>query len=122
MKKFNAWPWAIVLVFLVFASGMIYVAVLFINNKPDLIVEDYYAAEVKFQEEINKIENANALEDGIQIDVKKDFIFLGFPETFNPDKTKGKVFLTRNDDAKMDKEWDLELDGNRQQAIGLISR
>ena len=90
------WGTGIVLAFVGFISFIMYFVITMNTNDDydhDLVTEDYYKQELKFQNEIDKENNAKALETNISWEKTQHGIVLTFPETLEAKKITGKVFL-----------------------------
>tara|TARA_R100000935_G_scaffold15425_2_gene30840 strand:+ start:59321 stop:59767 length:447 start_codon:yes stop_codon:yes gene_type:complete len=79
------------------------------NLEHDLVTEGYYQKEMELQENIYAQQNTAAMEKQIT-GIKNDMGYLlQFPEGFEPQKIKGKVFLYRPSNKQLDFELPLEL-------------
>lgn len=58
---------SITLAFVAFATFILYMVTKMMNTKVDLVEKDYYAKEIKFQNQINKYQNAEQLGDSAVI-------------------------------------------------------
>ena len=70
-----------------------------------LVAEDYYDKEIKYQDEIDKIKNANALKEELVINyiASRKVIVLEFPQEHK--NVKGDVYLFRPSNAALDKKY-----------------
>ena len=66
--KFN-WGYKIVLVYCVFVAGILYLVVQSSRQQMDLVTDDYYAQEIKYQEKIDQSKRASALSEPIRLPV-----------------------------------------------------
>jgi len=57
----NLWPWAIILVFIIFISGTISLVVMACSQKADLVSSDYYEQEIKFQRHLDQLDQTHRL-------------------------------------------------------------
>lgn len=98
----------ILILFLVFKS---------VNTKVDLVTEDYYQQELKYQDKIDQKRNAADLELGLKHEVSGTTIFLAFP----PDHqlAKGTVMVYRPSNKVYDKTFDIKLDENSKMIIAM---
>jgi len=79
------------------------------NLEHDLVTEGYYQKEMELQDNIYAQQNTAAMEKQIT-GIKNDMGYLlQFPEEFEPQKIKGKVFLYRPSNKQLDFELPLEL-------------
>jgi nitrogen fixation protein FixH len=75
----------------------------------DLVVEDYYQQELKFQEDINKEENAKDLASNLNWQKTNEGIIISFPKDLDSNNIKGKVFLYRPSNKQLDFEIPISL-------------
>lgn len=106
------WGTAIVIAFISFIAFIMYfVITMSTNNKfnHDLVTEDYYQQELKYQEDINKVENTRQLTENISWEQTKNGILLKFPKDLNINNIKGNVFLYRPSNKQLDFEMPISL-------------
>lgn len=99
------WGTAIVLAFIGFIAFIMYFVISMMTNKKydhDLVVENYYQQELKFQESIDKQENAYNLSEQITWKKTTEGIIITFPNNLNANDIKGKVFLYRPSNKQLD--------------------
>ena len=109
--KFN-WGWAMVLVFITFMSIFLY---LFFKSMEyakeyDLVVDDYYTAELQYGEELKKIYAADSMRIPVKIQQRKQGVVIIFPPYIDLEKLEGTVTLFKPDNKKLDKTFKLKLD------------
>ncbi len=90
-----------------------------INESLDLVSADYYDNEIKYQQQINQIQNTLALKvKPITIYNKTDnFIEIKFPDTMKTDLIAGEINFFKPDNASLDFNVKIELDSNNIQTI-----
>ena len=106
------WGTAIVIAFVAFISFIMYFVISMSTNKKfdhDLVTEDYYQQELKYQDDINKVENAKKLNQNIEFKKTDKGIILSFPKDLNTNSIKGKVFLYRPSNKQLDFEMPISL-------------
>lgn len=106
------WGTAIVLVFIAFISFILFFVVrMSMDNRAnhDLVTEEYYKAELGYQDEIDAENNAN--NNLVQLKTKKapEGLFIQFPEKLDFKKITGKVSLYRPSNKHLDFDLDLQL-------------
>jgi hypothetical protein len=109
--KFN-WGTGIVLAFIGFIAFIMYFIVsMNINDKydHDLVSEDYYADELQYQNDINKLKNSKDLETNISYQKNTDGLLIKFPKDIDYKQIKGKVFLYRPSNKQLDFEAAISL-------------
>lgn len=106
------WGTAIVIAFVGFIGFIMYFVVSMSTNDKydhDLVVEDYYQKELKFQSDIDKEKNAKALKTNINWQKTENGILVEFPKELDVKKIKGTVFLYRPSNKKLDFEIPISL-------------
>lgn len=87
--------------------------VISMNTNPkydhDLVTEDYYKQELKFQDEINKETNANSLAKNVTSTKTEEGLIITFPEDLLINSISGKVFLYRPSNKQFDFEMPISL-------------
>ncbi len=61
------WGWKIVIVYSLFAVATLSTAMYFMGQEVDLVAEDYYKQEMEYQVQIDKMTNAKALPQPLDI-------------------------------------------------------
>ncbi len=79
------------------------------NFNNELVTEEYYKNEATVQSNINKQKNAIELKDRVTISKTENGIQINFPKDFNSAFIKGKVFLYRPSDQKLDFEMPISI-------------
>jgi len=100
------------LAFIGFISFIMYFVISMNTNKKyehDLVTEDYYNAELEFQNDIDKEVNSRNLAENVTWTKTSDGIQILFPESLNINKIKGKVFLYRPSNKQLDFETTISL-------------
>ena len=115
--KFN-WGHKILILYLVFVGGILLLVFKSSQQKFDLVQQDYYGAELKYQEVINATKHASELGIDLGLVVRGSFLHITLPPIFQQSETKGEVHLYCIADEKGDLkkkfksnngEFDLEL-------------
>ena len=97
--------------FVVAMLGMVYIAT---SNDHDLVADDYYEREVRYQEVINSSLNADKLTEKPQWQVVNQQLEITFPTT---NSTEGQVILFRPSDDKLDVAQPLSLNTENKHCI-----
>ncbi len=107
--KFN-WGHGLTVAILLAITGITSLVYVTTAERIDMVTDEYYPKELKYQEQIEKIRNYNALEEKIQFTVQ-DTIIIRFPKLCDkPHDITGSVHLYRPSDKRLDKEQVLLLD------------
>jgi len=99
------WGTGIVIGMLLFISFIMYFVVTMLSSSEfdhDLVVEDYYKAELHYQQEIDAEENALALKEQIQLERNGSELKLKFPEHMNLSEIEGSVNFYRTSNKELD--------------------
>ncbi|MFI1771616.1 FixH family protein [Thalassobellus citreus] len=99
------WGTGIVIAFVVFISFILYFIIPMNMDKKynhDLVSENYYADELAYQNDINKLTNANNLNQKITYKRSDEGLIINFPNDIDYKKIKGKVFLYRPSNKQLD--------------------
>ena len=102
--KFN-WGTGIVLAFIGFISFIMYfIITMHVDERfeHELVTEDYYAEELAYQNDIDKLNNANTLGENLSYEKTDDGLIIKFPETLDYKSITGKVFLYRPSNKQLD--------------------
>jgi hypothetical protein len=75
----------------------------------ELVTEDYYQQELKVQGNIERTNEANALENKVTIVRVSEGLEVQFPKDFKHQDIKGKVILYRPSNQKLDSEMQISL-------------
>jgi len=119
MKLSLKWNWGtgIALVYSVFALSIIGLVVNSFSKKIDLVAPDYYAKELRYQQQIDKINAANNLPQAATWNVTSDAIMVAFPASFDASQLSGEIFLFKPSNDKSDKSFAVKTASNCVQSI-----
>ncbi|MGB5976976.1 MAG: FixH family protein, partial [Cyclobacteriaceae bacterium] len=112
--KFN-WGHGITIFFSLFVAFMVFMVVKSHEVNIDLVAEDYYAREIAYQSQIEKMENTIALKQKVNISQKSDRIEVTFPNEAIP--SSGKLLLYRPSDKQYDRTREIVPEHGRVQSI-----
>ena len=109
--KFN-WGTGIVIAFIGFISFIMYFVINMNTDKKldhDLVTEDYYKQELKYQNDIDKEKNAKTLSANLKWQKTENGMLISFPENLESSNISGKVFLYRPSNKQLDFETTISL-------------
>lgn len=112
LKKFT-WGHGVALalgLFIIFILSMIFYFTSTWKNS-ELITDDYYEAELAYQDVIDAKSLANGLSEKPQYSQDKMGIRITFPQEYNNINTQFSIDLHRAEDQKLDVIKEMELDG-----------
>jgi hypothetical protein len=99
------WGTGIVLAFVGFIAFIMYfIITMNVDNKydHDLVSEDYYGEELKYQNDIDKLKNAKALVTDISYEKTANGLKIIFPKELECKNITGKLFLYRPSNKQLD--------------------
>ena len=97
------WGFKILIAYLIFVGGILYLVVRASGEKFDLVEPDYYQAELNYQKRIDQQKRAASLSAPPEISLSKaGIITIVFPLEMKDDKIKGELFLYAPSDEKKD--------------------
>ena len=99
------WGTGIVLAFIGFISFIMYfIIIINVNDKydHDLVTEDYYAEELNYQNDIDKLDNAKNLNENISYKRTAEGLLIVFPKHMDLNNITGNVFLYRPSNKQLE--------------------
>lgn len=104
---------AVCIIFVIGVGVMVYISV---NKNIDLVTKNYYEEEIKYQQQIDKINNSNNLKKQLIMQQNDGSLVIIFPDDEYRD-IKGEISFYRPSDAKKDFKIPITLSGRNQQVI-----
>lgn len=116
MKKMSWGSWIVVAIVLFVAATfvMVYISM---NQRVDLVTDDYYEKELQFQQHIDIVKNTNALEGKVSFDFSSSMMNITFPKAGDPKQYSGMIVVFRPSDKSMDIVRDVSVDSAYSQHI-----
>lgn len=110
----NPWPIAIVAYFAVFITGIVVFVAFAARNKLDLVRPDYYAEEIQFQRQLDRLNRTQSLARQVTIayDAAQQTVAIALPPAHAGQPTSGRIHFYRPSDASLDR--DVQLAVNEQ--------
>lgn len=87
------WGNKIVVVFIVFVAGMLFMVIQSARQNMDLVVPDYYEQELKYQDVIDATLRTRAFSTAVACHIHQDSIDILFPAEMEGKELKGEVWL-----------------------------
>jgi hypothetical protein len=87
------------------------------KRKTELVTDDYYAKEIQFQDQLDRVKNALVFETDLSWVREGDFWVLGLKGDFESNPLEGVLKLYRPSDSKLDFELPIVLDSNYTQKV-----
>jgi len=103
---------AVIVVMAIFILIMTQFMVRAYHNQESLVAEDYYAKEIRYQEQIDKLHNTRALDEAVRIDALPGRLVIDFPQAMHGKTITGELFLMRPSDARSDLRIPVTADAN----------
>jgi len=106
------WGTGIILAFIGFISFIMFFVIRMNTNDKydhDLVTEDYYKAELEYQDDINKESNSKNLASDITWKRTNEGLVISFPKNLEAENIEGKVFLYRPSNKLVDFESSISL-------------
>src|SRR5687768_17578285 len=96
------WGHKIIIVFVLFAAGIITFVVKSMRTPVEMATADYYAAELKHQQNIDAQTNARDLTAPVLISQQDDVLQIVFPAELRTEQLSGEVHFYRPSDSRKD--------------------
>lgn len=115
----NLWPMGLVAAFGVFISGTVALIVLSARTQTDLVSQDYYERELRYQEDIDRRTRTQALEGQVQVryDADRRQLTFALPAAHAAKRAEGEIQLYRPSAAGLDRRVPLTVDSRGQQIL-----
>jgi nitrogen fixation protein FixH len=113
----NLWPMAIVLTLVLFFCGIMTLVVIASSQKVDLVSDNYYEQELKYQGSIDSLERAKPLGAKATYDAPGRRIVLSLPAGQTRRNLTGAIQLYRPSEAGLDQELSLAPNSDGVQAV-----
>lgn len=113
----SLWGYGIAAVYSIFALATLGIVAFTMTQKVELVAKDYYAQEVKYEQQINRVRQTNNLNQGLtcQLSTEGKFIALQFPRKLAA--IQGKIVLYRPSESALDLEFAVAPDKDDLQLI-----
>jgi hypothetical protein len=101
-SKFS-WGKAIIMIYVVFVLGIAFLVYTSVTKTIDLVTPNYYEKEIKYQQQIDKINNAGRLENKLITRLSGGNYVIVFPDdSMQENPLSGEITFYRPSDAKKD--------------------
>ncbi|NOX17405.1 MAG: hypothetical protein GXO87_03875 [Chlorobi bacterium] len=100
-----------IIIFMLTSFGFIYFS---FSQDVNLVEDNYYEKEMKYQEQIERINRANALPEKLAIKIADSMLDVTFPTIFSPERISGKVHLYRPSAEKSDVFYEIKLNNKNK--------
>ena len=96
------WGKKILIVYIVFVAGIVFMVFKSSTQKTDLVTTDYYAKELKYQDKIDEMNRVQALSAPVEVVIKDNALIIRFPKDFAGKKLTGEAVLYCPSDENKD--------------------
>ncbi|MDB6033173.1 MAG: nitrogen fixation protein FixH [Verrucomicrobiales bacterium] len=119
VKSRNPWPIAIIAYFVIFASCVAGFGTWVIRQNIDLVRKDYYEEEVRFQQQMEKVNRTQPFESSIAVAyvAREGVLNVQLPQAHAIPAPAGRIDLYRPSDASLDQHIMLAVDRDGAQKI-----
>lgn len=97
-----SWGYKIFIAYTTFAAGILFLAYKASQQNFDLVTENYYEAELKYQEVIDQKGNVSQLSEPPKISHTVNSVSVQLPKEFANKNVQGEIYLYRPSDASKD--------------------
>ena len=111
-----SWGNKIVIVFIVFAGLMLTLVYKSINTKSELVSNEYYKDELRYQDKINSQNNASKI-SGVKIEQDAEAVIIHLPQEQKGLAISGDVFFYCITDELKDYHTTLQVDSTNRQIV-----
>ena len=120
-RPFNPWPLGVIAAFVVFIAGTIGLVVLATSNRMDLVAQDYYEQELRYQKRLEGMTRAERLPSGtgVALDDAHGTLLVHLPAQHAEKQATGWISLVRPSQAGMDRRVPLQLQADGSQSVDL---
>lgn len=96
------WGYKILIVYSLFIVAMLSMVYKCTQQNTDLVSENYYEQEVKYQDQFNRMQNSSQAENRLVINASLGSADIQYPAAFTSLKVEGKITFFRPDNKKLD--------------------
>ncbi|HXP59194.1 MAG TPA: FixH family protein [Dongiaceae bacterium] len=115
----NLWPYGIILTFVLFISGTATLVFVACSQKVDLVSDDYYEQELRYQQQVDRLDHTQNLHGAaaVTFDPAALSITISLPATPVQLPILGRICLYRPSDVRLDREVALAVDAAGTQHV-----
>jgi hypothetical protein len=111
------WGHKIIIVFILFAAGMLTLVTKSMRTRVDMVTPDYYSEELKYQQVIDGQQNAAGLSAPVTVTQPGEGILVTFPGELRGKNITGKLTFYRPSDSGRDIHLPLQPDRSGHQLV-----
>ena len=106
------WGKGIAIVIAIYCIGILFLVYKTTSVEFELVSEDYYAKELAYQDQIDKMKNVKMLGKDVEIDVQSGSVVLSFPIEKVKEQINGELVFFRPSDGSKDRHIPISVDSN----------
>jgi hypothetical protein len=104
-----SWGYKIAALYIGFVLLVLFMVFMAMQQKIELVSPDYYTKELKFQQEIDAMNNAGLLSAKLDVELQSNTVIISFPQEFKGKEIKGEALMFRPSDSSLDISFPIEL-------------
>jgi len=112
-----SWGIRIAVVYIAFVIILVTTVIIFMSEDVHLVTDEYYAKELVFQDQIDKVNRTNQLTQQLEINVDSESINFVFPKIFKHNNLGGTIHFYRPSNLGQDFIVKVEPDTSNAQII-----
>ncbi|MEJ5262559.1 MAG: FixH family protein [Ignavibacterium sp.] len=113
MKK-PSWGTGIVIAIIIFVIVVLAQTFYLMNQKVDLVEEDYYKKGIEYQKNIDVQKKSSELSEPVKFSFDGQYLIINFPKKLSDKKISGEILLYRPSDSGLDIKLPLSTDSLSQ--------
>lgn len=113
------WGYKIVVAFALFCLAVIGAVIFFLNQKVDVVTDNYYEKELKYQEQLDRVNRTRALRDTIKMENTGAALNIVFPNIPDKPSPKDFILLYRPSDNEKDVRIPVAADTSKRQSVSI---
>jgi len=112
-----SWGIKIIIALVIFGIGIGVMVGISMSKNIDLVSENYYEKELKYQDKIDMINRTNSLPEKVGIESSPGAVKVKFPGSLSKENITGKINFYRAMDKKKDFSIDISKNENGEQLV-----
>lgn len=113
--KWN-WGWGILIAIILFMALTLARVIFFMDKKVDLVTDNYYDKEIKYQQQIDKEKRASKPGENVQVNYSGEILNLTFPSDLS---ISGVLYFYRPSDMNKDFKIPIKLNNEYNQSLNI---
>jgi hypothetical protein len=97
------WGLRVTLLYLGFAAMIGTLVAMSMGQRIELVSPTYYEEELRFQQDIDASQRANALSEPLQVEFRDGAVEIRFPERFHGKSLDGEILFIKPDNSSLDR-------------------